>query len=208
MSDALETSAGLIVGLTGGIGSGKSAAADRFAALGAAVVDTDAIAHELTGPQGAAMPAIAQAFGPDVVRADGALDRAAMRALVFADPAQRQRLEAILHPMIRQLSDERVQAALVGGVPYAVLVVPLLVESGTYRERVHRIAVVDCSEATQVRRVMSRNGMSESEVHRILAAQATRAERLAIADDVIDNESDLAHLERQVAMLDAKYRQT
>lgn len=206
MPGALKTGPGLIVGLTGGIGSGKSAAADRFAALGAAVIDTDAIAHELTGPGGAAMPAIAQAFGPDVVRVDGALDRAAMRTLVFADPSQRQRLEAILHPMIRRLSDERVQAALVGGAPYAVLVVPLLVESGTYRERVHRIVVVDCSEATQVRRVMSRNGMSESDVRRILAAQATRAERLAIADDVIDNESDLVHLERQVAILDAKYR--
>lgn len=200
--------AGLIVGLTGGIGSGKSAAADRFAALGAAVVDTDAIAHELTGPSGAAMPAIAQAFGSGVVRPDGALDRAAMRAIVFADPTQRHRLESILHPMIRCLSDERVQSALAGGAPYAVLVVPLLVESGTYRERVHRIAVVDCSEATQVSRVMSRNGMSEPEVLRILAAQATRAERLAIADDVIDNEGDLAHLERQVAVLDAKYRQT
>lgn len=200
--------AGLIVGLTGGIGSGKSAAADRFAALGAAVVDTDAIAHELTGPSGAAMPAIAQAFGSGVVRPDGALDRAAMRAIVFADPTQRHRLESILHPMIRCLSDERVQAALAGGAPYAVLVVPLLVESGTYRERVHRVAVVDCSEATQVSRVMSRNGMSEPEVLRILAAQATRAERLAIADDVIDNEGDLAHLERQVAILDAKYRQT
>ncbi|HEX5394208.1 MAG TPA: dephospho-CoA kinase [Rhodocyclaceae bacterium] len=207
MSGTLKTGPGLIVGLTGGIGSGKSAAADRFAALGAAVVDTDAIAHELTGPGGAAMSAIAQAFGPDVVRADGALDRAAMRNLVFADPGQRQRLEAILHPIIRQLSDERVQAALASGAPYAVLVVPLLVESGTYRERVHRIVVVDCSEATQVQRVMRRSGMVESEVQRILSAQATRAERLAVADDVIDNEGDLLHLVGQVDALDGKYRE-
>lgn len=196
-----------VIGLTGGIGSGKSAAADFFAACGAAIVDADAVAHELTAPGGAAMAPIIAAFGPELADSQGALDRAAMRQRVFADPAERARLEAILHPLIRQLTADRVSAAASSGAPYVMLVVPLLVESGNYRERVDRVVVVDCSEATQVARVMARNGLSEQEVLPILAAQASRAQRLAVADDVIDNDGELTLLRQQVLQLDAKFRQ-
>lgn len=196
-----------VVGLTGGIGSGKSAAADAFARLGAAVVDTDAIAHELTGPGGDAMPDIRAAFGDAVVAADGRLDRAAMRRLAFADPAARRRLESILHPMIRAESDRRCRAATAAGAPYVILAVPLLIESGTYRQRVGRVAVVDCREETQVARVMRRSGLAGEEVRRIMAAQVSRSERLAAADDVIDNEADLAALAGRVAELDRQYRE-
>lgn len=193
----------LVVGLTGGIGSGKSLVAELFREHGVAIVDTDVIARELTGPGGAAMPAIRAAFGESVIDVRGALDRAAMRALAFGDPAQRERLEAILHPMIRRQSGEEVAAA---SAPYVMLVVPLLVESGTYRERVDRVLVVDCSERTQLGRVMARNALAADAVRAIMAAQATRAERLAAADDVIDNEGDFAALRRQVDELDRRYR--
>ena len=193
----------LVVGLTGGIGSGKSLDAELFREHGVAIVDTDLIARELTGPGGAAMPAIRAAFGESVIDVRGALDRAAMRALAFGDPAQRERLEAILHPMIRRQSGEEVAAA---SAPYVMLVVPLLVESGTYRERVDRVLVVDCSERTQLGRVMARNALAADAVRAIMAAQATRAERLAAADDVIDNEGDFAALRRQVDELDRRYR--
>ena len=197
----------LIVGLTGGIGSGKSAAADRFAAHGAPVIDTDAIAHELTAPGGAAMPSIVAAFGPLMQAANGALDRAAMRAHVFAVPEERKRLEAILHPLIRAESDRRIAlAAASNACPYLILMVPLLVESSSYRERVDRVAVVDCATETQVARVMARSGLSRAEVERILAAQATREARLAAADDVIDNDGSLAEMQARVDALDATYR--
>lgn len=196
-----------VVGLTGGIGSGKSAAADLFAARGVPLVDTDAIAHALTKTDGAAMPAIRAEFGDAVVAADGALDRAAMRAVVFADESTktpaRKRLEAILHPLIRAESERQLAAA--ADAPYAILVVPLLIEAGDYRKRVNRIAVVDCAEATQIARVMSRNGMARAEVERILAAQATRAERLAAADDIIDNDGDIAALPPRIERLHADY---
>jgi len=191
-----------VVGLTGGIGSGKSAAADLFAAHGVAVIDTDAIAHELTAPGGAAMPAIRAGFGDAVVAADGALDRAAMRAIVFTDPAAKKRLEAILHPLIRSESERCITAA---AAPYVILMVPLLVESGSYRERVNRVAVVDCREETQIARVMSRNGLARAEIERILAAQATRAERLAVADDIIDNDGDIAALPPRIDRLHGEY---
>lgn len=191
-----------VVGLTGGIGSGKSTVADLFVARGAALVDTDAIAHELTGPHGAAMAAITEAFGPAVVDARGALDRAAMRRQVFADATARQRLEAILHPLIRAESDRRCQAAR---APYVILAVPLLVESGSYRERVQRVLVVDCPEAVQVARVMARNGLGEAEVQAILAAQASRQQRLAVADDVVDNGGDATALVPQVERLHRQY---
>lgn len=191
-----------IVGLTGGIGSGKSAVADRFAARGIAVVDTDAIAHDLTGPAGAAMPALTSAFGPGIVRPDGGLDRPAMRQLVFADPAARSRLEGILHPLIREESAVRCQAAT---SPYVILAVPLLVESGAYRERCDRVLVVDCEETVQVARVMARSGLPEAEVRAIMAAQASRAERLAVADDVIRNDKGMDALELQVAQLHKRY---
>ena len=193
-----------VVGLTGGIGSGKSAAADAFAALGVSVVDTDAIAHELTAPGGAAMPGLVAAFGAEVAAVDGALDRARMRRLVFADPAARERLEAILHPLIRTLSAERCRLAL---SPYVILAVPLLVESGTYRERCDRIVAVDCPEGLQISRVMARNRLAEAEVRAIMATQASRGERLAVADDVITNDHDLANLEKQVGELHRKYLQ-
>ena len=191
-----------VVGLTGGIGSGKSAAADCFAARGVAVVDTDAIAHELTAVGGAAMPALLAEFGPEVAAPDGALDRACVRRLVFADPAARGRLEAILHPLIRTLSDKRCRDALSA---YVILAVPLLVESGTYRERCNRIVAVDCPESLQISRVMARSKLSEVEVRAIMAAQASREVRLAVADDVLDNGGDLHHLEIQVADLHRKY---
>lgn len=191
-----------VVGLTGGIGSGKSTVADLFVEQGATLVDTDAIAHELTGVGGAAMPALVAEFGSAVATVDGAMDRAAMRQLVFADPSARVRLEGILHPLIRQLSAERCRAA---GSPYVILAVPLLVESGTYRERCDRIVVVDCPESLQIARVMARNGMPVDEVKAIMAAQATRQQRLAVANDVVVNDADQAKLYAQVNDLHLKY---
>lgn len=193
---------GYIVGLTGGIGSGKSAAAECFRAHGIVIVDADAVAHELTGPGGEAMAAIAAEFGATVITPDGALDRSAMRQRVFTDPAARLRLEQILHPRIRAICDQRCATA---ASPYALLVVPLLVESGTHRQRCQRLAVVDCPEEVQIARVMARNGMTRSEVERIMAAQATRAQRLAAADDVIDNSGAPAALVPQIAALHDKY---
>lgn len=191
-----------IVGLTGGVGSGKSTVADLFVENGVVLVDTDAIAHELTGPGGAAMPALTAEFGPAVVNAQGALDRVAMRQRVFADSTARVRLEGILHPRIRQISAERCQAA---ESPYVILAVPLLVESGAYRQRCDRIVAVDCLESLQIERVMARNGLSADEVKAIMAAQATRSQRLAIADDVVTNDADLASLCLQVNVLHRKY---
>jgi len=196
----------LVVGLTGGIGSGKSTVADLLAALGAEVVDTDAIAHELTGVQGAAMGQIAAAFGPSVVRDDGALDRVAMRRLVFSDPAAKNRIEAILHPLIRRESETRCRLA--AAAPYVVLVVPLLVESGAcgaYRQRVDRVLVVDCDEATQLSRVVARSGLLPAEVQAIMATQASRAERLAVADDVVFNGGTRDDLNTQLAALHRRY---
>lgn len=196
----------LVVGLTGGIGSGKSTVADRLAGFGAALVDTDVIAHQLTGAQGAAMGEIAAAFGPAVVRDDGALDRAAMRRLVFSDPAAKKRIEAILHPLIRRESEALCRSAI--AAPYVLLVVPLLVEataSASYRQRVDRILVVDCDEATQVARVVARSGLSPAEVRAIMATQASRAERLAVADDVVFNGGGLGDLNSQLIALHRRY---
>jgi len=192
-----------IVGLTGGIGSGKTTVADLFAQRGAALVDTDAIAHELTAPQGAAMAAIAAAFGAAVLRPDGGLDRAAMRAVVFADRAAKTRLEAILHPLIRQQSEARCKAAT--NAPYVLLVVPLLVETGSYRQRADRVLVVDCDESVQISRVMARSGLAADAVKAIMATQASRAERRAVADDVVLNEGGLEALLLQVEGLHLRY---
>ncbi len=193
----------LRVGLTGGIGSGKSALAALLAERGAAVLDADALAHDLTAPGGAAIEPIRAAFGPAVIDARGALDRAAMRALVFAQPAQRARLEAILHPRIGQALRER--APSTPGA-YLVLVVPLLVESlARWRAEVDRIVVVDCPEALQVQRVVARSALPEAQVRAIIAAQATRAARLAAADDVVDNQGDLTALQRQADALHQRY---
>ncbi len=193
-----------MVGLTGGVGSGKSTVADFFVELGAALVDTDAIAHELTGLNGNAMPALLAAFGPSVANAAGAMDRAAMRQRVFADASARSVLEGILHPMIRQLSDQRCQSATAA---YVILAVPLLVESATYRQRCDRILVVDCPENRQIERVMARNGLSADEVKAIMAAQASRTERLAVADDILMNDTDLPILKNRVLALHQKYLQ-
>ncbi len=191
-----------IVGLTGGIGSGKSTVADRFVAAGIPLVDTDAIAHELTAPGGLAMPLLIKAFGTGIARPDGALDRNTMRQQVFADAGARQRLEAILHPLIRQIAAERCQAAT---APYVILAVPLLVESGTYRQRCNRILVVDCPESLQIERVMQRSGLSADEASAILKPQATRAQRLAVADDVITNDGGLESLNSSVGELHRRY---
>jgi dephospho-CoA kinase len=191
-----------VVGLTGGIGSGKTAAADEFARLGATVVDTDAIAHELTRAGGAAIAEVRRAFGDACIAADGSMDRDKVRALVFADAAAKQRLEAILHPLIRAESERRIAAA---ARPYVVCVVPLLVESGDYRRRVQRVLVVDCPEAIQIGRVQARSKLSAEQVRAIVASQVPRAARLAAADDVIDNSGTIAALRKQVAELHARY---
>jgi dephospho-CoA kinase len=192
-----------VVGLTGGIGSGKTAAADEFARLGASVVDTDAISHELTGKGGAAVHEVERVFGKGFV-VDGAMDRKRMRDHVFADPAAKRSLERLLHPMIREESARRIAAA---SGAYVVHVVPLLIESPDYRKRVDRVLVVDCPEATQVARVRARSGLSEDEVRAIMRGQTPRAGRLAAADDVIDNSSTRDALRNQVAALHKKYLQ-
>jgi len=192
-----------IVGLTGGIGSGKSTVADLFAALGAAVVDTDIISRELTGESGAAMPEIRAEFGPVIVLANGALDRAAMRRLVFSDASAKGRLEAILHPLIRRESEARCTAATTA--PYVLLVVPLLVESSAYREQIQRILVVDCDEETQISRVMARSGLSRDDVLAIMVTQASRGQRLAVADDVLSNNADRQALGPPIRVLHQRY---
>ncbi|MGH8807502.1 MAG: dephospho-CoA kinase [Noviherbaspirillum sp.] len=190
------------IGLTGGIGSGKTTVADMFAARGAAVIDTDRIAHQLTAPGGAAIPEIRAQFGAAFVTDEGAMDRARMRAHVFAEPSEKARLEAILHPLIRT---ETERAAEQAQGAYVVFVVPLLVESGSWRERVSRVLVVDCEEQTQVRRVMSRSGLPEPQVRAIMAAQVPRRQRLDAADDVISNEGNTDDLVPQVERLHALY---
>ena len=193
-----------VVGLTGGIGSGKSAAADIFAGLGAAVIDTDAIAHDLTAPGGAAIAQIRDAFDAGFITPGGALDRAKMRDAVFADGAAKRRLEAILHPMIRAETGARTMAAT---APYVIQVVPLLVESGAYRGRVQRVLVVDCGEQAQLARTMARSGLGEREVRAIMATQATRGARRDAADDLIDNDGEIAALRPQVEALHRQYLQ-
>jgi dephospho-CoA kinase len=191
-----------VVGLTGGIGSGKSAAAAEFERLGASVVDTDAIAHELTRPGGKAIPEVERLFGAEVIGGSGAMDRSKMRSRIFADPAAKKALEALLHPMIRDESRRRIAAA---PGPYVVHVVPLLIESPDYRSRVDRVLVIDTPEELQLERVRARSGLSEAEVRAIVAAQATRAERLAAADDVIENRGTIDALRKQVASFHRKY---
>lgn len=189
----------LQIGLTGGIGSGKSTVARLLAQAGATVIDTDAIARALTLPQGAAMPALQTAFGPAAVAADGSLDRAWMRQQAFADSSVKQRLEAILHPLIGAETERQAAAASSGVIVFDV---PLLVESGRWRQRVDRVLVVDCEEETQISRVMARNGWERAAVQAVLAQQATRAARRACADAVLFNEQlPLPALEKQVQSL-------
>ncbi len=193
-----------VVGLTGGIGSGKSTVADLFVDQGAALVDTDQIAHALTAPGGEAMPALREHFGAAFVTPEGALDRAAMRRLVFADGTARQRLEAILHPMIRQVA---ARATATATAPYVIAAVPLLIESGDWRQRCDRVLVVDCPESVQIARVVARSGLTEQEAAAIVAAQIDRTHRLAAADDIIVNETSLAALRESVKELHADYLQ-
>jgi dephospho-CoA kinase len=176
---------GAAIGLTGGIGSGKSTVAGMLVGLGAHLVDTDAIARGLTAPGGAAMPAVAQAFGADFVAADGALDRARMRALAFADAGAKARLEAILHPMIG--AEALRQAALAGGRP-VVFDVPLLTPGSAWRARVARVLVVDCSDDAQAARVATRPGWDDAMARSVIAQQIPRAQRRALADAVIHND--------------------
>ncbi len=191
-----------MIGLTGGIGSGKTTAAKFFAALGADVVDTDAIAHELTQPQGAAIPAIRKIFTKKFITAEGALNRKEMRTLVFSDDGSRRKLEAILHPLIRI---EVARRAAFFSTPYAMIVVPLLLETGGYREIIQRILVVDCNEQGQIARAMARTGLDEQTARAIMAIQLSRKERLLRADDVITNDADMSHLRQQVDALHKKY---
>ena len=189
------------VGLTGGIASGKSTVAKLFAALGVPLIDTDVLAREIVAPGQPALQQIAQRFGADVLAEDGSLDRAALRTRVFADPAERKALEAITHPAIRALVEER--AATAGG-EYQMHVIPLLVETEG-RNRVDRVLVVDCSEELQIRRLQARDGVTIDQTRAILAAQVTRAARLSAADDVIANEGELGALRNAVETLHASY---
>ena len=192
----------LSVGLTGGIGSGKSLVADLFAAQGAAVIDTDQIAHQLTAAGGLAMPLIRQSFGDAFLTTEGALDRTRMRERVFTDAAARQQLEKILHPLIAQ---ETETAAQCSEGAYLVFVVPLLVESGRWVDRVDRVLVVDCPEAMQIERVQARNQFSVAQVEAIMATQVQRSERLAVAHDVIVNDGPREAVAAAVERLHREY---
>ncbi|SCY63703.1 dephospho-CoA kinase [Nitrosospira sp. Nl5] len=192
----------LIIGLTGGIGSGKTSAAKFFAALGAELIDTDAIAHEITQPQGAAIAAIRKIFTEKFLTEDGALNRKEMRSLVFSDSQSRRKLEAILHPLIRV---EVARRAALFTASYGMIVVPLLLETGGYRGMIHRVLVVDCNEHDQIARTVARAGLDEQTVRAIMATQLSRNERLQQADDVITNDADMAHLRQQVDTLHRKY---
>ncbi len=191
-----------LVGLTGGIGSGKSTVARLFAELGVPVIDADELVHGLTAAGGAAMAAIRAEFGPDYVDSSGALDRARMRGRVFADRDARVKLEAILHPMVRAESDRR--AAQAPG-PYVILMIPLLVETGDPHARCDRMLVVDCPEEVQIARVVARSGLARAEAEALIRAQASRAERLRHADDVIQNDGSVDALRQQVARLHREY---
>lgn len=190
----------LRLGLTGGIGSGKSTVASILARAGAAVMDADAISRSLTQAGGRAIPAILAEFGETLIGPDGAMDREAMRALVFSNPSSKRQLEAIVHPLVGQVLQEQSNAAVAAGHACLVYDVPLLVESGDrWRRQVDWVCVVDCEVETQIQRVMARNQLGRADVERIISQQASRQQRLACADAVIFNEGiDLAHLERLV----------
>ena len=195
------------IGLTGGIGCGKSTVADMLAARGAAVIDADAISRSLTATGGRAMAAIAQNFGPQMVDAQGAMDRQAMRNMVFQNPQAKQQLEAIIHPLVGQITAEQTQAALQAGRRVLVFDVPLLVESGErWRKQMDRVIVVDCDTETQRQRVMTRSGLVAEEIDRIISLQASRPQRLACADTVILNQGlSLLELEAEVAQVAADF---
>ena len=197
----------LRLGLTGGIGSGKSTVASILASAGAAVMDADAISRSLTLPGGRAIPAILAEFGEQLIAPDGAMDRDAMRALVFSTPQSKRQLEAIIHPLVGQVLQEESHAALAAGHACLVYDVPLLVESGDrWRRQVDWVCVVDCEVETQIQRVMRRNQLSRAEIERIISQQASRQQRLSCADAVIFNEGiDLAHLKQLVHEMMARF---
>lgn len=192
----------LKIGLTGGIGSGKSSVAAIFAKLGAEIIDTDEISHQLTQPGSPALASIRDQFGDDVFLPDGQLNRVKMRGLVFSDTGAKRNLEDILHPLIRQ---EVVNRLALSHAVYVMIVVPLLLETPSYRELVDKILVVDCNEASQLARTMARSSLGEAEVRTIMANQLQRRERLAHADDVLDNNSGEENLHQQVERLHEKY---
>ena len=197
------------IGLTGGIGSGKSTVAGFWQQAGAVLIDTDAIARQLSGPGGAAIVAIAGEFGPSVLTADGALDRSAMRDLAFSDVSAKRRLEAILHPLIGTQARQEAEAAQAAGAGLIVFDVPLLVESAHWRSRVERVLVLDCEAQTQISRVSARPGWTPAAAAAVLATQASRAQRRACADAVIYNEGlALSELKNQVLTLAAQWQQT
>ena len=196
-----------LIGLTGGIGSGKTAVSDLLAKFGAGIIDTDLIAHQITAPNGGAIPAIQKEFGAGFISADGALDRGKMRSLVFEKPEARKTLEKITHPLIRQETIKQAMQLSTDAAPYLVFVVPLLIESGTWLGLIDRLVAVDCPEEVQIERVMQRSNLPRQEVEKILIAQATRQERLAHADFVIENQTSLGDLEREVQSLHQKILQ-
>jgi dephospho-CoA kinase len=185
-----------LVGLTGGIGSGKSTVADMFAALGARIVDTDLISHQLTQPNGEAIPALRDAFGAHIINAQGALDRVAMRELIFNHPEEKKRLEAILHPLI--LAQAKQQSTHPTDAPYTLVVVPLLFENNRYSDWLHRVITVDCPEEEQIRRTMQRSKLDEAAVRAIMAQQINREARLKLSDEIILNNGSLDDLNAQV----------
>ncbi len=197
----------LLVGLTGGIGSGKTAVSDRLGKFGAGIIDTDLIAHQVTAPGGAAIPAILEKFGPEFIDSSGALNRSKMRTLVFANPESRQALEHITHPLIRLETIRQANNLAQAGAPYLVFVAPLLIESNSWKGIVDYLVVVDCPEETQIERVMRRSNLPREEVKKILQAQASREERLSQADVVIENQGSLATLEVEVEELHQKILQ-
>ncbi len=196
-----------LIGLTGGIGSGKTAVSDQLAKLGAGIVDTDLIAHLITASKGIAIPLIEKQFGAEFIDPDGALNRSKMRSLVFENPEARKALEAITHPLIREETNKQAMRLAKEGVPYLVFVVPLLIESGTWLGLIDYLVVVDCPEETQIKRVMHRSNLTRNEVERILTAQASRQERLSHADMVIENQGSLVDLETGVQSLHQKILQ-
>ncbi|MFC0350045.1 dephospho-CoA kinase [Undibacterium danionis] len=195
---------GFSIGLTGGIGSGKTTVANMFAELGATIIDTDLIAHQLSQKNGAAIPSIAQHFGAEFINSDGAMDRNKMRELVFSDAQAKKQLESILHPLIRQQC-EMAATHITSKTNYPIFVVPLLIESEDWRQKVQRILVVDCDQETQITRVMQRNHLERTQVLKIMAAQVSREKRLAHADDVINSMADLSQVHSEVERLHKKY---